>query len=86
MHGIAERHVARWVDAYRRRGMASLRDDAAADGPTRRWRRRLRTLTAWISAALYGDVDARSARCIVLRRGGDDGDPRTHPDRRSLWN
>lgn len=85
-YGIAERHVERWVAAYRRHGMASLRDDAAADGWPRRWLRRLRTLTARISAALYGEFAARPGRTIVLRRGRDDGGPRPDPDRRPLWN
>jgi hypothetical protein len=83
--GIAERHVVRWVAAYRRRGMASLRDDAAADGRLRRWRRRLRAAAAGISAAFHGGFEAGPARCIVLPRGGDRG-RRPDPDRRSLWN
>jgi transposase-like protein len=85
-YGIAERHVERWVAAYRRRGMASLRDDAAADGWPRRWLRRLRALTARISAALYGKFEVGPARTIVLRRGRDDSGPRPDPDRRPLWN
>ena len=82
-YGIAERHVARWVENYRRHGMASLRDGAAADRPARRW---LRILTARISAALHGGVEARPARTIVLRRGRGDHGARRDPDRRSLWN
>jgi transposase-like protein len=85
-YGIAERHVERWVEAYRRHGMASLRADAAADGLPRRWLRRLRALTARISAALYGELEARPARSFVLRRGRGDGGPRPDPGRRSLWN
>jgi hypothetical protein len=86
VYGIGELHVARWVAAYRRHGMASLRDDTAADGSSRRWRRRLRALTARVLATLYGDIEPRSGRCIVLRRRGSDGDAAPDPDRRSLWN
>jgi transposase-like protein len=85
VYGVTERQVARWVDAYRRYGMASLRDETAADGPRRRWRSRLRGLAARIAAALYGDPERHSAHCIALRRRGD-RDPRPDPDRRSLWN
>ena len=80
-YGVAERQVERWVDAYRRYGMASLRDGAAADRPAWRW---LRTLTARISAVLYGGIEVRPTRTIVLRRGRGDGPTRL--DRRSLWN
>jgi len=85
-YGIAERHVERWVEAYRRRGMSSLREGAAADRSAWRWLRRLRTLTGRILAVLYGGSEARPARTIVLRRGSNDGGPRPDPDRRSLWN
>jgi transposase-like protein len=80
-YGIAERHVVRWVVGYRRRGMASLRDDAGAEGAPRRW---LRALADRISASLYGDAEPRPARCIELRRDGDRDRP--DADRRSLWN
>jgi transposase-like protein len=83
-YDISERDVERWVAVYRRHGMASLRSESAADGPPRRWKRRLRAFVARVSVVLYGDPGARAARCIVLRRGADEGDPR--PDRRSLWN
>ena len=85
-YGIGERHVARWVAAYRRHGMTSLRDDTAAERFPRRWLRRLRALTARISAALYGEIDAKPARCIVLDRGKDERGPHPSPDRRSRWN
>src|SRR5690348_16412760 len=84
-HGVAERHVARWVAAYRRHGLASLRDDSAGEHWPRRCIRRLRALGARMSAALYGESEAPPARCIVLRRG-EDGYPRLGHDRRSLWN
>lgn len=38
---VGERDVVRWVAAYRRHGMASLRDDAAAPRAAWRWLRRL---------------------------------------------
>ena len=82
-YGVAERQVARWVAAYRRHGMASLRDEATAS--PLRWRRQLRALAARISAALYGGVGARPAGCVTLRRQSD-RDRRPDPDRRSLWN
>ena len=84
VYGVAERQIARWVAAYRRHGMASLRDGNVADGAWP-WRR-LRALTARITAALYGESYSHPARCIVLRHGTRDGDPRPDPDRRSLWN
>jgi transposase-like protein len=85
LYGIEERHVARWVDAYRRYGMASLREDTAAMGPGRRWRSRLRALVARITAALYPHPNAPSSRCVVLRGGGD-RQPRPDQARRTLWN
>ena len=83
---IAERHVEQWVEAYRRHGMASLRDGAVADRPAWRWLRRARTLTARISAMLYGGFEARPARTITLPGSGGDGGSRPDPDRRSRWN
>jgi hypothetical protein len=38
---VGERQVVRWVAAYRRHGMASLRDDLAAQPAPWRWLRRL---------------------------------------------
>ena len=52
---VGERQVVRWVAAYRRHGMASLRDDVAAQAAPRRWFRQLvlalRRLTAGRSDA-----------------------------------
>lgn len=74
--GVAERQVARWVAAYRRYGMASLREDArsgtgtgAANGRTpHRWIRRLRLAYARIWAALRPASDAEPEGCVSLRR------------------
>jgi transposase-like protein len=85
-YGVGERQVARWLAAYRRHGMASLRNEAAADRLPRRWLRRLWALTARISVAVCGEFEAPPARCIVLRRGTDDGNSQPGPDRHSLWN
>ena len=85
VYGVAERHVARWVGAYRRYGMASLRDEGAVKRPGRRWSWGFRALAARIAAALYGDPKPHSAHCIELRRGGG-RDPKPDPGRRSLWN
>ncbi|HEX3537531.1 MAG TPA: helix-turn-helix domain-containing protein [Stellaceae bacterium] len=71
---INERCVARWVAAYRRRGMASLRcDDTASE---RLWRR----LILFTRRCLpQGFVSMRElvkrpqpAPCVVLRRDHDD--------------
>jgi hypothetical protein len=78
---IPERHVARWLAAYRRHGMASLHDDAAADAAPRRWMRRLRAVIMRMLAVCYGNFDRKPARCIILPRRNDEAGPR-----RSLWN
>jgi transposase-like protein len=79
VYDVSERQVTRWVAAYRRHGMASLRGDGAAEHRPRRWIWRLRSLAARMSAALYGEVDAQPARCIVLRHGKDERGPRRVP-------
>jgi hypothetical protein len=67
---VRERHVVRWVAAYRRRGMASLRREAAADNTALRWARRLRMNAARIFGGLrFGH--AAPAPCVELRRGDD---------------
>jgi len=85
VYGVPEQHVVRWVGAYRRYGMASLRDEGAAKGPRRRWSSGFRALAARIAAALSGAPKPRSAHCIALRRGGG-RDPIPDPGRCSLWN
>jgi transposase-like protein len=69
LFGVGERQVMRWVAAYRRRGMASLRDDLASEPPLLRWFFRLRSALGRLVAALSGPRSAQPARCIVLRRG-----------------
>jgi transposase-like protein len=41
--GVSERQVVRWVAAYRRHGMATLRGDTSISDAPLRWVRRLRT-------------------------------------------
>jgi transposase len=74
---VGERQVMRWVAAYRRHGMASLREGAAVDGPAlRRWLWQLRTRLARILARLdergSSTGEEESARCIRLCRDGKD--------------
>jgi hypothetical protein len=70
---IQERQIAHWVAVYRRRGMASLREDYATESLQHRW---LRALRGWLLRCVGGlrRIASRSepAQCIVLRRTGDD--------------
>lgn len=84
--GVAERQVNRWVAAYRRDGMASLRDDAALEHRPWRWLRRLSALFGSIAAALRGDAEPRPVRCIVLPSASEARRSPPGPDRRSRWN
>jgi len=74
--GIDERCVARWVSAYRRRGMASLRCDDTA--PERAYRRLVLVLQLLLPQPfgslrrLVGRSQQEPATFIVLRRGRDD--------------
>jgi Helix-turn-helix domain len=66
--GLPERRVARWVADYRRRGMASLRDEDAGDRVFQRW---LHSLIAALSRG-YGGLRrgcglVEPAPCIRLR-------------------
>ena len=70
--GLQERRIARWVADYRRHGMASLREDDAAERLWQRWIRRLRSAVARCFGGLrrgFGLVEP--APCIELRRTGD---------------
>ncbi len=84
-YGVPERQVARWVAAYRRHGMASLRDDAGLDRATGRWMRRLRGVIVRIcrrpGSGQGAGQGADPARCIVLRPG-DDTSPASGAHRR----
>jgi len=67
--GVEERQVDRWVAAYRRDGMASLRCDPASERAPARWARRLRAVMARVFAGLRaGDRHPEPAPCIELRR------------------
>lgn len=75
--GVEERQVARWVVAYRRFGMASLRGEDAAERGPHRWARRLRIIVARPFLALRAGLwPAEPAPCVVLRRSGDDASGR----------
>jgi len=63
--GLQERRIARWVADYRRHGMASLRQDDAAERLWQRWIRRVR------GAVARGFGLVEPASCIELRRTGD---------------
>jgi hypothetical protein len=68
--GLEERQIRRWVAAYRRRGMASLRGDIASE-------RLYRRLIGCLRAALTGDFRSAGqsvppATCVVLRSARDD--------------
>jgi hypothetical protein len=70
--GLQERRIARWVADYRQHGMASLREDEAAERLWQRWMRRLRGAIARCYGGLrrgFGLVEP--APCIELRRTGD---------------
>src|SRR5436190_22218802 len=66
---VPERRIARWVEDYRRRGMASLRDEAPGERVHQRW---LHALTGAVSRCYaglrrgFGLVEP--APCVVLRR------------------
>ena len=71
--GLQERRVARWVADYRRHGMASLREDEAAERVHLRWLRRLYSAVSRCIGGLrrgFGLVEPAS--CVVLRRTGDE--------------
>ena len=75
--GVRERQVVRWVAAYRRDGMASLRDAAAAEPMPRAWvmraQRWLHHLSGQLSAGLTGSFgDSRPASCIELPLRSDE--------------
>jgi Homeodomain-like domain len=72
LFGLQERRIARWVADYRRHGMASLREDEAAERRWRRWICRMRGAVARGYGGLrrgFGLVEP--APCIELRRTGD---------------
>ena len=68
--GLEERQVARWVAAYRRRGMASLRGEIASERLYRRVFGRLRAALV-PGFGLLGQGEA-PATCVVLPSARDD--------------
>jgi transposase len=69
---VEERQIVRWLAAYRRRGMASLHDEAASEGAPGRWARRLRMILAPVFTELRGEFPQREpAPCVTLRRRDD---------------
>jgi transposase-like protein len=67
--GVGERQVARWVAAFRRRGMASLRDGNDAALAPYRWAWRLRGLVRRLFVTRGHGEPAEIL--IPQRRGGD---------------
>jgi hypothetical protein len=73
--GLPERRVARWVADYRRRGMASLRDDEPGERPHQRWLRSLaNTMSRCYGGLRRGFGLVEPAPCIRLRYTGDKPD------------
>lgn len=71
--GVSERRVVRWVAAYRRLGMASLRDGTMAE---RAAGGRLLWLRAWLArltAAVRRAFGTDLRSYVELRRSWDDG-------------
>jgi transposase len=66
-----ERQVLRWLAAYRRYGMNSLRREMPPERPARRWDVRARGVFAPVLAWLAGRNGAETARLASLRRPGD---------------
>jgi transposase-like protein len=67
--GVTERQVARWLAAYRRRGMASLRGRAAARGARGSWMARLGGAALRIFSGLRGTAgQTAAAPCVELHR------------------
>jgi transposase-like protein len=67
--GVSERQVARWLAAYRRDGMASLRGDPiTATTALRRWMQRVSAAYARLMHQLTGEPHrAIAAPCVELR-------------------
>ena len=66
--GVTERQVVRWIAAYRRYGMASLRDATAAEG----WRRRLWATLARLFIGVHGGFNRAAPAPSGEQRRGDD--------------
>ena len=70
--GVGERQVVRWVAAYRRSGMASLRGDPASERTPCRRVRRLWVMMVRVLTGLRGrDGHPEPAPCVELRRMHD---------------
>lgn len=70
--GVGEREIVRWVAAYRRRGMASLRDEAVSDWAAGHWAHRLRMFLATAFTGVRAELTQRDpAPCVTLRRRDD---------------
>jgi hypothetical protein len=65
--GVEERQVVKWLAAYRRNGMASLRGEGASERAPSRWVRRMRVLLARFFAGRRGDRHPEPAHCAALR-------------------
>ena len=69
--GIGERQVARWVAAYRRYGMASLRQADAAGPAPFRWLRRLRSRIERMLTSHQAALAGPGAAPVALPRRHD---------------
>ena len=66
---LPERRIARWVNEYKRRGMASLRDDDLGERLFRRWMHSLAAAVSRCYAGLRRGFGLfEPAPCVVLRR------------------
>lgn len=74
--GVGERDILRWLAAYRRHGMASLRGETAQRAPLR-WLRRLRLALHRLATARPAErASAELAPFVLPRHRGANGSPR----------
>ena len=70
--GVSEQQVERWVTAYRRHGMASLRDGDAPEFAPARWARGLGRMVRQIFGEPGRDIgQVEPAPLVMPRRPGD---------------
>lgn len=70
--GVTELQIMRWIAAYRRYGMASLRGEVAAEYSPASWVRGLHALLArWVGALRRG-IGTDLGACVELDQHRDD--------------
>ena len=70
--GVTELQIMRWIAAYRRYGMASLRGEVAAEYSTASWVRGLHALLArWVGELRRG-IGTDLGACVELDQHRDD--------------